>query len=710
MTWVCKMDIHEIFKLINLDYPGLEDVRTALGKGNNDLALELYLKFMICRKDISLYIGEDIDNISKYCLEKFGDEVKEILRIADEVVNKSFVFRFKWDMERTNKPVTFENEIIWDRVPFDDEEWVFMLNRHRFWIALGQAYALTGDEVYAETFFSQLEHWIDNNERTAERYKSTWRTIEAGIRCENWIKSFMYFKNSSHLNARILAKLIISLYDHAKYLHESYDNFRRLSNWGVLENHGMFMVSVFLPELLEAKKFRNDSLARLREEINLQVMRDGTQWEQSPMYHNEVLHCYLDTIILASKNNIDIHKDILCKTRALAYADLYMAKPNHHQPMQSDSDDTDLRDMLTKAAFVFKDGELKFGSYKVIDFESIWDLGYKSVYEYEEIESKEPKYTSYGLEDSGNYYMRSGWKENDNYLYFHCGTLGSGHGHADLLHFDIHAFGESILIDSGRYTYVEGNEYREYLKSCRAHNTTIVDDVDFTIVEGSWKVSEAAWPIKQRFITHEEYDYAECGHLGYMKLENPVFTNRKIVFIKPNCWIVVDEFFTSGHHNYKQMFHFDDGEVSDKQEYIEFKGEKARLKLINLNNVKKDIVLSYISKEYNKLQEGKKLICSIDNSGFTSLITVIYAESEKQDTNVVCEKVNIYRADGKLVDKEEAEAIKITINKEEYIVIISHGEVCRGKKLYVVQDLPAYGKAVLIKKSNNETKVLTMRY
>ena len=35
-------------------------------------------------------------------------------------------------------------------------------------------------------------------------------------------------------------------------------------------------------------------------------MGDGMHWEQSPMYLNEVLHCYLDTINLCKRNNIEI--------------------------------------------------------------------------------------------------------------------------------------------------------------------------------------------------------------------------------------------------------------------------------------------------------------------------------------------------------------------------------------------------------------------
>src|SRR4030095_7693828 len=44
-----------------------------------------------------------------------------------------------------------EKKIIWE------------LNRHQYFITLGQAYLLTRDEQYAETFVSHLESWMNAN-------------------------------------------------------------------------------------------------------------------------------------------------------------------------------------------------------------------------------------------------------------------------------------------------------------------------------------------------------------------------------------------------------------------------------------------------------------------------------------------------------------------------------------------------------------------
>ena len=144
------------------------------------------------------------------------------------------------------------------------------------------------------------------------------------------------------------------------------------------------------------------------------------------MYHNEVLHCYEDVLILASRNDIDVPDTILNAVHRMAWADLAWKKPDHHQFLMGDSDDTDIRDYISVAAFLFKDPMLKHGGFPILDFESVWDLGIESAALYGQMEVQEPDFTSIVLSDSGNYYLRSGWEENANLLHFHCGTLGAG--------------------------------------------------------------------------------------------------------------------------------------------------------------------------------------------------------------------------------------------------------------------------------------------
>ncbi len=151
-------------------------------------------------------------------------------------------------------------------------------------------------------------------------------------------------------------------------------------------------------------------------------------------------------------------------------------KPNGEEFCQGDSDSFDLRDILSKSALLFNDPILKFAGYKRLDFMNAWELGEEAIYTYDQLGTKAPEEISTELASSGNYYMRSSWKEDGHLLHFSNGSIGGGHGHCEKLHIDLVAHGEDVLIDSGRYTYVD-KEIRHQLKSCFAHNTVIVDDM-----------------------------------------------------------------------------------------------------------------------------------------------------------------------------------------------------------------------------------------
>ena len=68
-----------------------------------------------------------VEYINKYCKE----EADELLRQADMLLEQTFIFQDKWDMEPCNIPYKITLDT-WVESPNGDEEWVFMLNRHEF--------------------------------------------------------------------------------------------------------------------------------------------------------------------------------------------------------------------------------------------------------------------------------------------------------------------------------------------------------------------------------------------------------------------------------------------------------------------------------------------------------------------------------------------------------------------------------------------------
>ena len=646
----------------------------------------------------------------------YRKDVERVCSVAEQIVNGVFVFQEAWDMERTNIPITFKDKIDWTYIPFEDPEWTYMLNRHRFFIPLGQAYLLTGDERYAKRFCELLTDWIDSNPRQSNSAMLTWRTIDAGIRSSSWIQAYDYFKNSPYFTPEISKKMLFSLYEHGQFLVNDFSNWKAISNWGVIENKALLELSIFLHDFSQLSLWQTLSLERLKKTAQLQIMNDGMHWEQSPMYHNEVLLCYLKTIHLSQNNGIDIDPFIIETTRKMAYADVFMSKPNHLQPMKGDSDSFDLRDVLTRAAILFRDPSLKFSGYSTIDFENLWEFGLEGIDIYHSLQAEKPKELSVGFEDSGNFFMRSGWEKDALYLYFHCGQLGGGHGHADLFHIDVHAYGKEFLTDLGRYNYSDYYPLRRELKSAKAHNTSLVDGVEFTECIDTWGFGRIAAPLMTKWVSHGQFEYVEGSHDGYLHLEDPVYPRRRIVFVKPFYWLLVDEFDCKGEHTFSQSFHFSPGEIelneSTKSCFTKNENE-ANLHLIPINSTPFTAVMKEgnISYEYNQFEKNKSVHYEAKSTGQTALMQLIYPQKSGEKDIPIVSTVEVYDLFGEVVDRKDAQAIKIylPVLKEEHLIIVCHKKPSLHRMSYFIDGTQVFAEIVLIKRKGAEEEVIVIK-
>lgn len=162
----------------------------------------------------------------------------------------------------------------------------------------------------------------------------------------------------------------------------------------------------------------------------------------------------------------------------------------------------------------------------------------------------------------------SGW------LNEHCGSLGGGHGHADLLHLDVWHHGEAVLADAGRYTYVEGAE-RAWFKSPAAHNTFRVDETDFTRYRATWEWAEIARPLPTETRFTPQADLLRAGHLGHAA--QGITAEREIVFIKPDLLIGIDRIFApeGTRHTVEQFFHFGSGTLEQEGASVLWQGKQT---------------------------------------------------------------------------------------------------------------------------------------
>lgn len=576
-------------------------------------------------------ISEELRETASYVRQYWPEETKHILRVADEVSRNYFLFDLPWDMERTYEPVCFEGEIDWEFMPGDDPEFIYQMNRHRYFICLGQAYALTGEERYAESFVRLMTDWCRKTPLNEASKKTTWRSIEAGIRGEYWTKALRYFAKSPSVTQEVKAVCLECLRIHGEYLMESFGGFQISSNWGVLESHGLYLIGCELGR----QDWQRTALDRLKLEAGIQVAGDGVHWEQSAMYHNEVLLCYMEVLagqLLSGREPDAFLLDIVEK---MALADLAWQKPDGRQPLYGDSDDTDLREILTRAAWLLAQGGriesaslLKSGGYGRLDFESCWDFGLQAVHGYEKLETRRPDRKNYSLDDSGNYIVRSGWEKDSDYLRFRNGYMGGGHGHTDKLHLSFCWNGEDVLVDAGRYRYVY-DEDRVWFKGAGAHNTILVDGRDYVRYTDSWSTQDSAPEIRSSIKEKLGFLLLEGGHTGYLA-ESGVLLHLRILILEEGLYLVTDEALTKENHTYTRCFHLKEGaSLNTSPGGIHYQGERVTGRIWLDGQAKWSVEKSRISRHYNQYQENSSLVAVTGGKGPTVMAAVFSRGEEK---------------------------------------------------------------------------------
>lgn len=621
-----------------------------------------------------------LKRIADFCKENWSEYCEFTIKTADRVCENRFLFDSPRDMERTENEVNFGKKIDWYYKLNGDEEFMFQLNRHGYLIQLGQAYYLTNDEKYLKKFCAILNDWLDT---VPCDYKnnSPWRSLETGMRGDKWLKALQYIEDTSYLSKELKDKIEKSLKAHIELLKGAHSGFQKGSNWGIIQDGGLFHIGVYFKD----KNIIDLALERINQETDLQIMADGFQWEQSNNYHNEVLLILLDVVIDAEKNNISLPDGLKEKIEKMAVAALKTVKPNGHNPLFGDSDDTDMRDIMSRCALVFGRGDFKYYGFECLDYNTVWLTGYESIEKYSNINKRLPSFDNAFLTDSGNYILREDQTNKANYLCFHNGYTGGGHAHADKLHFDLMIKGRDVLVDAGRYTYLN-NSQRRYIKSPKAHNVCLIDNRQYLQVTNQWGVRNPALAVQYPCFDNEHCTLIGGAHLGYLKSKG-AFIERKILYIKPDIYIIIDTFKTKFFHTYQQYFHFaPTGKVKLEGTAAEFNDGviKAKIHFLTPNVNLKDEDSVY-STNYNAVCANDCVKASFSAFGSTCAVTVIYGNQADKFKSFEVSLVHAKaERSGKILPSSKAQGVVIKMLEKEYTVCLASEELkepfsCNGK-------------------------------
>lgn len=215
-----------------------------------------------------------------------------------------------------------------------------------------------------------------------------------------------------------------------------------------------------------ADEWADQGAGLLREELNTQVLCDGSHSERSPMYQALLAEAILRLGEVAAQSSSHTARAIEEMARASGQGLLSSLELLVHP----DGDYALVNDAALRVAPRLNSLRRRFGGRRPFS----------------------PMRRAWGLDAAGYLGYRTG---SGDYLVFDAGPIGPdhqpGHGHADTLSFELTHAGRRVITDTGVLTYAVG-PMRQYDRSTAAHNTVQIDGRDQSEMWGSFRCARRA--------------------------------------------------------------------------------------------------------------------------------------------------------------------------------------------------------------------------
>src|SRR5699024_9207584 len=270
------------------------------------------------------------------------------------------------------------------------------------------------------------------------------------------------------------------------------------------------------------------------------------------------------------------------------------------------------------------------------------------------------------------------------------GSLGGGHGHADLLHVDVYHGGEAVLTDAGRGTYVDGG-LRRALKGPAAHNTFRVDGADFTCYRGTWEWGPIAQPLPALARFTPLADRLAGGHLGY--LAQGAAVERQLAFLKPGLLVGADILRAPAGrpHRAEQFFHFGPGRLTAGESAALWEGGRTCAQLHWLSGQRAECFAAPCAPAYNRVEDAPALrLDAPAAAGVTALVWVLSLGGPCQ-----AELVPVSTGAGQPLPPGTAGAVRIRRDGAESTVLFSWQAGSHDAGLLCAGDCTGHGNVLV---------------
>jgi hypothetical protein len=324
---------------------------------------------------------------------------------------------------------------------------------------------------------------------------------------------------SQEVRDRIGSILAATLYWSERYP----ARFSSANNHQIVEALGILLIGELLPDLPGAGRGVAEAREILERGAQAQILADGVGAEQSPTYAALTAECLLTAALLARGVGKPLDAGVDQRLERFADCIAWLASPSGEVPAIGDDDegrvwntsgDRERAYPASVAAAVA--GYLRRPAFGPIAPQTeLRDAVFGS--------PRSPAVAAKGLRsfrDGGYTVVREERAGRELHLVIDHGPLGylsiAAHGHADANAITLAVDGAPILIDPGTFMYHAQNDWRNWFRGTRAHNTLSVQGSDQSLIAGPFMWSRKANCRLER-VTEPPLWSVTASHDGYRR-------------------------------------------------------------------------------------------------------------------------------------------------------------------------------------------------
>ncbi len=601
----------EVFDLLDLDAPGLEQVKALHEQGDDQGAAAALLTYYRGRKDV---VTPEIKDAAKVKISK------EDQKLADDGMVHTF-FVHKGYQPSYN----YGEDIDWRYWPVQDNELRWQLHRHKWWIPMGKAYRVSGDEKYAEEWTRQYIDWIRKNPyfRLTEAQKATatqqqlddhqntryaWRPLEVSTRIQDQTNMFQLFIDSPHFTPEFLTEFLLNYYKHAEFI---LNNYSEGGNHLLFEAQRMIYAGTFFKELKAAKTWLQSGIDVLNKQIKIQVYEDGGQFELCPNYHLASIGIFLKALAVADMNGFrdafpKSYTDTVEKMIEF-YANICF--PDYENPCFSDAKlrgKSEMQKNYKQWSKVFPDNQF---------------------IKYLATEGKEgalPEYKSKGFLKTGFFVFRNSWAEDAVQMVVKAGPPAFWHNQPDNGTFELWYNGSKLFADSGSYVYEgnkEVNELRNWFRATNSHNTLTYRGENLETTDSKTLLWQPEGEVQ--ILVTENQSYKNLKH------------RRSVFFVDGRYFVIVDEAIGKQEGPVSLYYQMPKGKVENSRDDMHFatefdNGSNMKLQVFSDGKLSMKKEEGWVSTAYRKRAKRMKVSFTVrkESEEPVRYITVIVPKQE----------------------------------------------------------------------------------